>query len=105
MATVVERKRGRIVSVTHEPGNMTCYRVVACEVDKGRWLVAVPDWKVVLPAVYEGAEIHYGWINEKMGVRSEIDASEIAKAVAAAVSKCTAVGCTDERGCRVRQVG
>lgn len=98
MATKIEKRRGRIVEVVHEPGNMTRYRVVACEVRKRVWFVAAPDFGLCLE-VTEGLCVFYDYVMEKAKkCRSKIDASEIAKAIALAVPHVMASGCTDERG-------
>jgi hypothetical protein len=100
VVTNVKKSRGSIVEVVHEPGNGTRYHVVACEFKCGHWAVTCPEFRGGL-VVLEGADIHYGYVMEKIErCTSEIDASEIAKAIAAAVPGVTAVACTDEKGKR-----
>lgn len=100
MSTDIKKTRGTIVEVVHEPGNGTRYVVIACRYNHRQWIASLPYFKGCL-FVPEGSDIHYGYVQEKMpNVRSDIDASEIAKAVAMAVPKCQAIGCTDEHGSR-----
>lgn len=101
MPTKVTRKRAQVVDVIHEPGNATRYRVVAAKLEKGYWVASAPDFRGSM-LVLERLFLHYDYVMEKMRLRSAVDASEIAKAIARAVPRVTAEGCTDEKGKKVR---
>ena len=102
MPTIVTHHEGKIVRVVHEPGNGTRYEVVACEYKPGTWAVSVPMFSGCL-IVPEGTGVHFSYVLEKLEkCWSDVDASEVAKAVAAAVPGCVADGCTDESGKRVK---
>ena len=98
MSTSVHQKRGKVEHVIHEPGNMTRYEVITCEFKRGQWAVTVPYWNAGF-FVLAGADLRYSYIREKCPqVRSDADASEIAKAIAASVPGCKVIGTIDETG-------
>lgn len=114
-AFVRQSPDGNIRAVAWEPGNGTRYEVYASraidlreDADSperlrgDRWIVTWPEWGGGY-YIHEGHGIDHSYVMEKFPGRagrtlSAVDASELARCIAALVPGCRAYGCTDDKG-------